>query len=196
MNTPTTAPHDDYLLSQNWTAQHQAEITAWLETQDIADAIEHDTARFAAAALVSVPEMRGVGRVLGEPVREALCWDEIDAYEILFQFVVHGGPMDGWSEAAYLRFMGSFASFLGERGIIPAHEHAKLECEFPIWADRLLEVWHQGGWYERSGRHIAPAELRQRDEFLASTKPRKARAKGKSKNKKGQKTGARIWHRR
>lgn len=187
---------DDYLTqTRRWEAQHDAVVAAWLESQDFVDAIERDTARFAAKALISVTEMRGMGQLPGEPVREPLCWDEIDAYEILFQYVVHGGLMAGWSEVAYLRFMGSFASYLGARGIIPAAEHARLEREFPVWADRLLEVWAHGGWYERCGRHIAPTEQRDLDPSLVSPKPALARPKNQKKNAKGRKTGARVRHR-
>lgn len=194
MGTPNSKSHDFRTDSHSWKADHDAEVVAWLESLDFVDAIERDTARFAATALISVTEMRGMGHVPGEPVREPLCWDEIDAYEILFQYVVHGGLMAGWSAAAYLQFMGSFASYLGERGIIPAAVHERLEREFPIWAGRLLEVWEHGGWYERSGRHIAPTELHEPDRGLASPKP--SRAPTGKKNKKGQKTGARAWHRR
>lgn len=120
-----------------------------------------DIRRSAARMLVRIPEARGEGWAPGEPDREPYAWDEIDAYEILFCQVVHGGGHGEPRE--YLRLIGSFANYLGEVGVIPTAEHAALQAEWALWSKRLVEVWDRDGWYLADGTHLTREELERRD---------------------------------
>jgi len=147
---------------ERWHADHQAFVDAWLELLAASEPPEDDDLMvrdFAASSLLRVPEVRGYIHLLGEPEREPLTWNAIDAYEILFQQIVYGGhPFIEPRE--YLRLIGSFAAYLGDIGIIPPREHAQLRAEWGVWSERLLQVWEGKGWYERDGTYVPPGEFR------------------------------------
>jgi hypothetical protein len=147
---------------QAWWDEHQVLVEAWIRGEYAAGLDQIDLAEHAASSLIRIPESRAEGHLPGEPIREPYCWDEIDAYEILFQQVVHGVLMEGWDPAEYVRLIGAFAAYLGERGVIPAAEHARLQEEYGLWAGRLLEVWANHGWYHRDGTHRRPGQKKAR----------------------------------
>ena len=73
--------------------------------------------RFAATCLLSVPEQRAMGTMPGQPRRTPYCWDEIDAHEVLYDYLAHIGGSD-YEPEALLGSMQSFAAFLVRRGVI------------------------------------------------------------------------------
>ncbi len=154
---------DWFSRSARWMEDHQEHVEGWLQQHGGPAAFPgHDIRGFAARSLLRSPEARAEGPAPGEPDREPYLWDEIDAYEILFCHVVHGGH--GLDDAAeFLRLMGSFAAYLGEQGVIGPAEHAALHQEWPVWSQRLLEVWEDGGWYLADGTYSSPEDIAQRD---------------------------------
>lgn len=160
----TSASEAESWLSRDeeWTHHHQAHIDGWLEGQQAASADADDVRGFAARTLIGIPAKRVVGRTPDEPDREPYTWDEIDAYEVLFQQVVYGGHPFVEAEA-YLHFMGEFADYLGQLGVIAGAEHAALVADWEVWSSRVLEVWTQGGWYLRDGTHLPPDGLERRN---------------------------------
>ncbi|MBV1858187.1 MAG: hypothetical protein KUG77_07230 [Nannocystaceae bacterium] len=163
MDTSNTA--ETWLAhAERWHAQHQELVDAWVEQMGGPTPWEpgFDLHRFAARALVGVPEARAVGWAPGEPERESYVWDEIDAYEVLFIHVVHGGHPGDVDSSQYLKLLGSFATFLGEQGVIGRDEHVALQRDWAVWSQRLLEVWEHGGWYFADGIYRAPERNEER----------------------------------
>ena len=159
---------DWFSRGARWMEEHQDYVDAWLvENGGPAAAAGHDVRRSAARSLLRIPEARAEGPAPGEPDREPYAWCEIDAYEILFCHVVHGGR--GLYDAAeYLRLIGSFAAYHGEQGVIGPAEHAALHEEWPLWSKRLLEVWEHGGWYLADGTYSSPEDIARKEEAAAS----------------------------
>lgn len=142
-----------------WDRQRDLAVE-WMLEVEAAGLAHHELARYAASSLFLVIEHRAIGHVPGEPIREPDSWDEIDAYEILFQVVgLSGGSEPFFDFEDVLRLIGSFADFLGRKGEIGPAEHAKLQEEYPLWKERLLEVWDNGAWYYRDGTYRPPLEL-------------------------------------
>lgn len=133
----------------------------WIEFETEAPYVEGESwdLRYAAGALTGAIEMRGMIVLPGEPARDPNSWAGIDAYEVLFQNVVHQGVCVDVGEREHLENIADFADFLGRHGVIPEAEHLALQGEFDLWAERLLHVWKDGGWYDRDGRHLSPAQL-------------------------------------
>lgn len=158
---------DCFPRGERWTEEHQEHLEGWLQQHGGPAALPgHDVRRSAARSLLRIPEARAEGRAPGDPDREPYLWDEIDAYEILFCHVVHGGHgLDDPSE--FLRLIGSFGAYLGEQGVIGPAEHAALHEEWPVWSLRLLEVWEDGGWYLADGTHFSPEDIAARDREAA-----------------------------
>lgn len=163
----TTPAVSDLLLSCSGPTTAAPEAIAWWERQrrlavewmleeEAAGQIEHSLASYAAACLLMVIEHRAIGRTPGEPIRAPHSWSEIDAYEILFQTMGHTGGDPLWELEDVLRAIASFVDFLGRRAEIGALESARLEQEYPLWKERLLEVRDTGGWYERDGSYRPP----------------------------------------
>ena len=151
----------------SWERAHLPLVEAWLEREGgVSFGPEEDIRRSAAHSLLMVPQMRAWGRLPNEPVREAFTWDEIDAYEILFGFLVHGGT-GGFDAGELLRWIGSFAAYLGEQGVIPAAEHAVLQRDWDVWSERFLDMWELGGWYRPDGTYQSQEELDQKYEQAA-----------------------------
>lgn len=157
MDTPNTA--ETWLArGERWHCEHRELVDAWVEQVGGPTPwdLGYDAHRSAARELLRIPEARAEGTVPGEPQREPFVWDELDAYEVLFCHVVHGGPMGMAEPWEYLQLMGSFAAFLGEQGVIGLDEHAALRRDWPVWSQRLVEVWEEGGWYFADGTHRSP----------------------------------------
>lgn len=158
---------DWFSRGKRWMEEHREYVEGWLEQQHgPAASFGQDLRGSAARSLLRIPEARAEGRAPGDPDREPYLWDEIDAYEILFGHVVHGGcgPDDA---AEFLRLIGSFAAYLGEQGVIGRAEHLALHEEWPVWSRRLLEVWEDGGWYLADGTYFSPAYIAERDREAA-----------------------------
>ena len=159
---------DWFSRSARWMEEHQDHVEGWLEQQGApAVSFGSDARRSATHSLLRIPEARAEGRAPGEPDREPYLWDEIDAYEILFCHVVHGGSCGPGEPAEFLRLIGSFAAYLGEQGVIGPSEHAALHEEWPLWSQRLLEVWEDGGWYLADGTYSSPEHIREREREAA-----------------------------
>lgn len=158
---------DWFSRGKRWAEDHQGYVEGWLEQHGGPSAsLGHDIRRSAARSLLRIPEARADGRAPGDPDREPYLWDEIDAYEILFCHVVHGGC--GLDDAAeFLRLIGSFAAYLGEQGVIGRAEHLALHREWSTWSERLLEVWEDGGWYLADGTYFSPEGLQRRNREAA-----------------------------
>ena len=161
-STTETAP-------KTWEETHQPHVEAWLEREGLMPWSPHGAYHCAVDTLLQVPHWRGMARLPGEPEREPDSWEEIDAHEILFTFLVYGGPA-GYDERTLVRLIGSFADYLGEVGVIPPAEHAAIQAEWSAWSEHLLDVWETGCWYERDGTRISPEELQRRNE--AAMEPR------------------------
>ncbi len=166
--TAASTTEDWFSRSKRWSEDHQAYVEGWLEQHGgPAASLGHDIRASAAHSLLRIPEARAEGRAPGDPDREPYVWDEIDAYEILFCHVVHGGcgPDDA---AEFLRLIGSFAAYLGEQGVIGRAEHLALQDEWPLWSQRLLEVWEEGGWYLADGTSFSREGLERRKQEAAA----------------------------
>lgn len=171
-NVRTQHTTEDWLSrSRRWHAQHEPHVEAWLEHEGGAPCGPSDPRRTAVWSLLRIPEARGEGRAPGDPVREPYVWDDLDAYEILFCHVVHGGYVDA-DPKELLRLIGSFAHHLGEAGVIPSREHEALQAEWAQWSQRLLEVWEHGGWYLPDATRLRPEGSGRRPKTRAARKRR------------------------
>lgn len=148
---------------QHWWDRHQPYAEAWLESRVRQGEPHWEEAEHAVSTLLTTPVMRGWGRMPDEPERPWLSWEDIDAYEILFEFVIHGGVFGWYNVPAYLEAMRSFAAYLGERGLIARREHEQLQAEWDIWAARLIQVSKERGWYDRDGTRYTEEELREKN---------------------------------
>lgn len=116
-------------------------MEAWLATRPRPGGVPTAEDSSAASSLLSVPVDRVTDGLLEGPKREPLSWAGIDACEILMHELVQPELPEDVDVEAYLQAIGSFAAFLGERGLIPAREHEQLQAEFGDWAARLLPLW-------------------------------------------------------
>ena len=139
--------------SDLWWTSHHALAEAWIREVLQRGEARLELAMHAARLLLFVPTVRFFNE------RAHYTWAEVDAYEVLFD---HAEYLLGSTDApeTWLSLIGAFAAFLGEHGVIPPAEHARLVGEWSLWSDRLLEVWATGCWYERDGtfrarRHAA-----------------------------------------
>lgn len=149
---PTTAAPQ----AMAWWERQRRLAVEWMLEEEDAGRLEHSLASYAASCLLMVVEHRAIGHGPGELVREPSSWKEIDAYEILFESIGVAGGHPFWEVEDVLRAVGWFAAFLGRRGEIGAAEAGRLEREYPVWMERLLEVLDTGAWYERGGGYRAP----------------------------------------
>ena len=138
-----------------WKAHNPAAL-AWLRERIAAGLTEVEQARFAASSLLEVPIVRAWGSTPGIPDRPPYVWDEVDAYEIVFDvFGMGGGVMAGWSTKLVLDELRSFARYLVTHGLIPPEHGAGLDADLDVWIPRLLECFDgHRWWYLRDGRRI------------------------------------------
>ena len=135
---------------------HNPSAVAWLRARISAGLTEVEQARFAAATLLQVPIVRAWGSTPGVPDRPPYVWDDIDAYEIVFDyFGMSGGVMAGWSTKLVLEELRSFARYLVMHGVIATEHGAGLDADLEQWIPRLLECFDDPRWwYLRDGRRI------------------------------------------
>ena len=181
--------------------ERQRELAAqWTTEAEEAGLADRALASHAAFCLLLVIEHRAIGYLPGEPIREPDSWSEIDAYEILFQIMGHTGGDPFWEFEDLLRAIGSFADFLGRHGEIGAAEHALLLEEYPVWMERLLEVWDTGCWYERDGTYRPPLQPKadpiEPVDFERWLEPPKHKGKSKKKPVKRKKRRKRYGQRK
>lgn len=137
-------------------ATYSPEAIAWLRVRVAEGLTELEQAKHSAHCLVSTLTARAWGSAPGIPDREPYVWDEIDAYEVLFDnFAQGGGVPEGWSLRVVVQEIRSFAAFLTERGLIPAELGATLDADFAVWIPRVLECFEdRRWWYRRNGRRV------------------------------------------
>ncbi|MCR9160490.1 MAG: hypothetical protein ACE37F_27730 [Nannocystaceae bacterium] len=167
-SSPTEQASDPFEAVE---AEHQPHVDAWIASLGVSEGPGCNIYRSVAGTVLEIPQRRGDGRLPGEPEREPLTWDEIDAFELLFTYVIYGG-CPAYDSREYLTLMGSFVEYLGEAGVIPAAEHAALKTQWGPWMERALDVWETGSWYKPDGKRISPEELRRANGETAARKPR------------------------
>jgi hypothetical protein len=129
-------------------------VLAWLAEQvdlglDDHDALRH--AKFAATTLLDVPPMRAMGDGIGLEGRPPYSWDQIDAYEILFDSLAHGAPYVGTDLHAVAAGIRSFARFLGRHGVLDPEASEALDLDLQVWIPRLVRYVANGVWWNRDG---------------------------------------------
>jgi hypothetical protein len=132
------------------------EAIAWLRVRVAEGLVEVEQARHSAHCLLTTLTMRAMGSAPGIPDREPYVFDELDAYEVLFDYFGQGGgAVEGWDERLIVEEIRSFAAFLTARGIIEAEHGAVLDADFAVWIPRLLQCFEdERWWYRRDGRRI------------------------------------------
>jgi len=152
-SVPPLGPCSVTPQSISWWERQRVLAAQWMREVEAAGEFDHPLASHAASCLLLVVEFRGMP---AESTRDPDSWEGIDAYEILFENVGLGGRNRVWEIEDVLRAVGSFAGFLGRHGEIPVADHARLQVDYPLWMDRLVEVIDTGAWYERDGTYLPP----------------------------------------
>lgn len=141
-------------VERTWWRDHGEHLRAWLRErveEGLECAHEAEEAKYGATTLLHAIAMRAVGTLSDRTSRPAFSWDEVDAYEILFDFLAHVGVMQGWDEEVVVEGIRSFADYLGRQGVIEGPTHERLQAELELWIPRILDFFDNGTWYTPKG---------------------------------------------
>lgn len=148
-----------------WRRRHAPEVMAWLEEEVAQGLDDPEQARFATWLLISVPVNRTPNIDERPDPPPLFTWDGIDAYEILFEHVLHGGGFIAhWSYEFMLPAIRRFAAFLHRRGVIPDELGAALDRDLEALIPKALLATLGCVWWTRDGRmlHNCPKARRRR----------------------------------
>ena len=136
-------------IGEQWWRTFQPVVGAWLAEELAGGCDDLSMAKFAAESLLRVPEARAWD---GRDTRPEYDWAEIDAYEVLFENVVHGGTEPLWEDDKLLARLRSFAAYLTREGFIEPVVGASLDRGLEVWIPRLLAHYDDPRlWWGRDG---------------------------------------------
>lgn len=123
----------------------------WLEEEVEQGLEDPEQARYAAGLLISVPAERMPHIDERPEPPPPFTWEGIDAYEILFEYVLHAGHLDCWSYDFLLPAIRRFAAFLHRRGVIPDELGTALDRDFEDLIPKALVASLGCVWWTRNG---------------------------------------------
>ena len=127
---------------------------AWLEEEVEQGLDDPEQAEFAAHLLITIPTER-VPHIDERPdPPPSYSWEGIDAYEVLFDHVLHGRLSYHWTYAFMLPAIRRFAAFLHRRGIIPNELGPTLDRDFEALIPKALVATHGCVWWTRAGEML------------------------------------------
>jgi hypothetical protein len=142
-------PHGDE--ARAWWATYEPVVVDWLREQVERGVEDLVQLKYGATTLLGVPDMRAMGCGFDEEPRPAYVWDDIDAYEILFDFLAHGGLPTDWDAELITSSLRSFAAYLVRRGFIEPQAGEQLDRDLELWIPRVLAHFDDGPWWTRTG---------------------------------------------